>query len=287
MKIFGLVNNPSVSSKKAAAVTERPGVEESWHLVAGFPAQPMTDSASQPGHPATCMPSASSPQWAACATFSESFAASPGLGTTACKREVTLRAAVWGQLGRCTQAMPAVLQSTLPALLAQAVQKCTRQKCACEAPDKSLAVSQTFTPIFKRKGKAVRFTDAVGEQKASGYRWQLQWRPQPTQATSAKSKQVSGAGSLPPQGLVLRRGTDTGSSCQLSRAPLHVPQDIAAVSSLGDWQRQHGDSPGLALLALNPAIELMICCMPTLEAEQKVQALRVPCFPQCKAENIS
>lgn len=37
------------SSKKAAAVTERPGVEESWHLVAGFPAQPMTDSASQPG----------------------------------------------------------------------------------------------------------------------------------------------------------------------------------------------------------------------------------------------
>lgn len=44
-------------------------------------------------------------------------------------------------------------------------------------------------------------------------------RPQPTQATSAKSKQVSGAGSLPPQGLVLRRGTDTGSSCQLSRVP--------------------------------------------------------------------
>lgn len=63
-----------------------------------------------------------------------------------------------------------------PSMVFQAVQKCTRQKCACEAPDKSLAASQTFTPIFKRKGKAVRFTDAVEEQKASVYRWQLQWR---------------------------------------------------------------------------------------------------------------
>lgn len=37
------------SSKKGAAVTERPGVEENWHLGAGFPVQPTTDSASQPG----------------------------------------------------------------------------------------------------------------------------------------------------------------------------------------------------------------------------------------------
>lgn len=44
-------------------------------------------------------------------------------------------------------------------------------------------------------------------------------RSPPKQQVPKKSKQVSGAGTLPPQGLVLRRGTDTGSSCQLSRVP--------------------------------------------------------------------
>lgn len=63
-----------------------------------------------------------------------------------------------------------------PSVAFQAVQKCTRQKCVCEAPDKSLAASQTFTPIFKMKGNTVRVRDAVEEQKASVYRWQLQWR---------------------------------------------------------------------------------------------------------------